>query len=206
MQIKAFDLFVAISALVVGVFLWVVLSTRRPHEPNLKSANRLRVLFFVVLTVGLVVALVLMFPRMPYPKGKQTPDQIVYAVGMQFSWGISDQPIENSDQWQEATYAPPVKIPVGSLVEFRVTSFDVNHSFAVFSSSGHLLGQVQAMPGYVNRLRLRFTKPGTYWVFCLELCGMGHHRMRGEFEVVPKATSSANGPPDTREARVSSSF
>ena len=204
MQIRAFDLFVAINALVVGVFLWVVLSTRHPHEPNLKSANRLRALFFVVLTAGLVVALVTMFPRMPYPKGKQKPDRIVYAVGMQFSWGISEQPIKNPDQWQESTYAPPVKIPVGSLIEFRVTSFDVNHSFAVFSPSGHLLGQVQAMPGYVNHLRMRFAKPGTYWVFCLELCGMGHHRMRGEFEVVPSSQNSAKGPASTRGAHVGS--
>ena len=204
MQIKAFDLFVAINILVVGVFLWVILSTRRPHEPNLKAANRLRTVFFVVLTGGLVVAFVLMFPRMPYPKGSQKPDQIVYAVGMQFSWGISSQPIKNKDQWQESTYAPPVKIPVGSLVEFRVTSFDVNHSFAVYSPSGHLLGQVQAMPGYVNRLRLRFTKPGTYWVFCLELCGMGHHRMRGEFEVVPRTTNASKAPAPKREAHAGS--
>ncbi|TAM78605.1 MAG: hypothetical protein EPN47_21305 [Acidobacteria bacterium] len=110
---------------------------------------------------------------------------------MQFSWGLSNQLIRNSDEWQEATYAPPLKIPAGSLVEFRVTSFDVNHSFAVYSSTGHLLGQVQAMPGYVNHLRMRFAKPGTYWVFCLELCGMGHHRMRDEFEVVPGAAEFA---------------
>ena len=141
-----------------------------------------------------------MFPRMPYPKGSQKPDRIVYAVGMQFSWGISNQPIKNADEWREMTYAPPVKIPVGALVEFRVTSFDVNHSFAVFTPSGHLMGQVQAMPGYVNHLRLRFTKPGTYWVFCLELCGMGHHRMRGEFEVVPRASSTASTSAITREA------
>jgi cytochrome c oxidase subunit II len=199
-QIKAFDLFVAINVLVVAVFVWVVLSTRHQREPVARSVNRLRAWFFGILTGGLVLALVLMFPRMPYPKGSQKPDRIVYAVGMQFSWGISNQPIKNPDEWREMTYAPPVKIPVGSLVEFRVTSFDVNHSFAVFTPSGHLMGQVQAMPGYVNHLRLRFTKPGTYWVFCLELCGMGHHRMRGEFEVVPRASSTASTSAITRES------
>jgi cytochrome c oxidase subunit II len=185
-QIKAFYLFVAINVVVVAVFAWVALSTRHQHEPKTKSVNRLRGWLFGILTGGLIFALVSMFPRMPYPKRNQRPDLVVDAVGMQFSWGLSEHPIKSSDEWQEATYAPPLKIPVGSLVEFRVTSFDVNHGFAVFSPSGQLLGQVQAMPGYVNDLRLRFTKPGRYWVFCLELCGMGHHRMRGEFEVVPQ--------------------
>jgi len=203
-QIKAFDLFVAINTLVVAVFVWVVLSTRHQREPKSRSVKRLRAWFFGILTGGLVLAFVMMFPRMPYPKGSQKPDRIVYAVGMQFSWGISNQPIKNADQWREMTYAPPVKIPVGSLVEFRVTSFDVNHSFAVFTPSGHLMGQVQAMPGYVNRLRLRFTEPGTYWVFCLELCGMGHHRMRGEFEVVPRMSNSASTSATTREAHAGS--
>ena len=39
------------------------------------------------------------------------------------------------------------------------------------------------MPGYVNRLRVRFDRPGTYPVMCLEYCGMSHHVMRGVIEV-----------------------
>ena len=190
MQAGAFYLFVAISAIVVGVFVWVALSTRHAREPKPSSVNRLRIWFIGILTGGLVFAFVKMFPRMPYPRRKQKPDRVVYAVGMQFSWGLSDHPIRNPDEWQEATYAPPLKIPAGSLVEFRVTSFDVNHGFGIYSPSGQLLGQVQAMPGYVNHLLMRFTQQGTYWVFCLEMCGMGHHRMRAEFEVVPRTAKS----------------
>jgi cytochrome c oxidase subunit 2 len=43
--------------------------------------------------------------------------------------------------------------------------------------------QTQAMPGYMNRLRVTFDQPGTYTVLCLEFCGMAHHRMRGVVEV-----------------------
>jgi len=201
-QIKAFETFVAISIVVVAVFVWVALSTRHEHQPRSRSVSRLRGWFFVILTGGLILAFVLMFPRMPYPKGRQKPDLVVYAVGMQFSWGISEQPIKNKKEWQETTYAPPVKIPVGALVEFKVTSFDVNHDFGVYSPSGHLLGQVQAMPGYVNHLFMRFNKPGSYWVLCLELCGMDHHRMRGEFEVVPRKSDSVSKTTAKREAHV----
>jgi cytochrome c oxidase subunit 2 len=184
-QTKAFLVFLAVSSLVVAVFVWVLLSTRHEQEIDMKSAYRLRRRFLFVLATVLVIALVLTFPAMPYPKAGQHPDRVVYVVGEQFAFGISDQPITNDDQWQEAASSAPVQIPVGQLVEFRVTSFDVNHDFAVYSPGGQLLGQVQAMPGYVNRLRLRFGVPGTYPVLCLELCGMGHHRMRGTIEVVP---------------------
>ncbi|HKT10829.1 MAG TPA: hypothetical protein VJW77_03275 [Terriglobia bacterium] len=183
-QIKVFGLFVAINLAVFGVFVWVALSTRWPHEPDEGAVRRLRRWFFGVVTGTLLLALLLTLPRAPYPKHDRKPDRIVYAVGMQYSWSLSDQPINSPEQWREESYAPPVEIPAGSLVEFQVTSFDVNHGFGVYSPSGELLGDVRAMPGYFNCLRLRFTKPGTYRVLCLELCGMGHHRMWGEFDVV----------------------
>ena len=183
LQIKAFGFLVAINLVVLGVFVWVALSTRRPHEPVKEWVLRLRGWFIGVVTGALLLALLLTLPRVPYPKRGQRPDRIVYAVGMQYSWSLSDQPINSPEEWREDSYAAPVEIPTGSLVEFKVTSFDVNHGFGVYSPSGELLGNVQAMPGYVNLLRLRFTKPGTYRVLCLELCGMGHHRMWGEFEV-----------------------
>ena len=201
MQIRAFFLFAAISTVVVAVFVWVALSTRRPHEPDAAAVNRLRGWFLGTLIAVLLVALVLTVGRLPYPRHTQPANLIIYAVGMQYSWGLSTRPIRTQDDWQNSTYANPIEVPSGSLVEFRVTSFDVNHGFGVFSPSGRLLGEVQAMPGYVNRLRLRFTTPGTYWVFCLELCGMGHHLMRGEFNVVPKVAQHSRPRPGFHAAR-----
>ncbi|HET7212826.1 MAG TPA: hypothetical protein VFL79_04520 [Terriglobia bacterium] len=194
-QIKAFGLFVAINLVVFGVFVWVALSTRRPHESVKGSILRWRGWGFGVLTGGLLLALLLTLPRSSYPQHGRKPDRVVYAVGMQYSWSLSDQPIKSPEEWREESYAPPVEIPAGSLVEFQVTSFDVNHGFGVYSPSGKLLGDVQAMPGYFNLLRLRFTMPGTYRVLCLELCGMGHHRMWGEFEVVGGASKSLAATP-----------
>ena len=51
-----------------------------------------------------------------------------------------------------------------------------------------LIGQVQGMPGYVNRLRLRFDRPGRYDILCLELCGNLHSRMRGVIQVTGSAS------------------
>ena len=107
----------------------------------------------------------------------------MFVVGKQFSFALSNTPITNDQEYEAGTFSPPVQVSAGSLVEFRVTCFDVNHSFAVYSPDGHLIAQTQAMRGYVNRLRVRFRETGRCYVLCLELCGMGHHRMRGVFDV-----------------------
>lgn len=68
-------------------------------------------------------------------------------------------------------------VSTGGKVEFAVTSADVNHGFGVYDPSGHLVGQVQAMPGYTNHLVLQFPSVGTYTIRCLEYCGPGHSGM-----------------------------
>ena len=71
----------------------------------------------------------------------------------------------------------------GQEVEFQVTSADVNHGFAIYKNKTRLLAQTQAMPGYVNKLRYKFTEPGEYEVLCLEYCGLAHHGMSAKFTV-----------------------
>jgi len=182
-QMHAFYVFLAVAGFLVLIFIYVALSTRRAREINYHAAYSLRKKFFFVLLVVLLFGLGMTLGKTPYPKANDLPDKVVFVVGKQFAFGISDAPITNDQEYEATTYAAPVQLPLGSLVEFRVTSFDVNHGFGVYSPDGRLIAQTQAMPGYVNRLRVRFTEPGKYNVLCLELCGMGHHRMRGVFEV-----------------------
>jgi len=183
-QLRAFWLFIVVGGLVVAFFLWVALSTRHMHDVDARTAYRLRRRFFFVLLAVLVLSLVMTVPHMPYPVADQRPDRVVFVAGKQFAFGISNEAITNDEEWEAATYAPPVEVPIGALIEFRVSSLDVNHGFGVYSPSGALVAQVQAMPGYVNRLRVRFNEPGTYNVLCLELCGRDHHVMSGVFKVV----------------------
>jgi cytochrome c oxidase subunit 2 len=178
-----FDFFLALALVIGAVFAYVALSTRTGGEADYAGANRKRQRFFIVLTGGLVVALALTLPRMPYPAELQPPDRIVYVAGKQYAFILSDAPIAAAQDPEETAYSGSVEVPVGSLVEFRVSSLDVNHGFSLYSPEGGLVAQTQAMPGYVNRLRVRFEQPGSYTVLCLEFCGMGHHRMRGVVEV-----------------------
>ena len=74
-------------------------------------------------------------------------------------------------------------MPAGSRVRFDATSVDVNHGFGLYDPHGHLIGSVQAMPGYVNKLDLTLTEAGVYQVRCLEYCGLEHARMQTTFTV-----------------------
>lgn len=75
-------------------------------------------------------------------------------------------------------------VPAGVPVVFHATSADVNHGFGVFDPKGRLLFQTQAMPGWVNKVAWTFAEPGRYRVLCLEYCGLVHHGMMAELEVV----------------------
>ncbi|MGY0650788.1 cytochrome c oxidase subunit II [Luteimonas sp. A537] len=71
-----------------------------------------------------------------------------------------------------------LSMPRGRLVEFRITSADVIHSFWI----PRLGGKIDAVPGRVNRLRLRADGEGRIRGQCAEYCGTGHTMMA--FEVV----------------------
>jgi len=64
-------------------------------------------------------------------------------------------------------------IPAGQPVEVLVASSDVIHSFWV----PRLAGKIDAIPGRVNRIRLRADQPGTYQGVCAEFCGRHHAEM-----------------------------
>ena len=182
-QMHAFYVFLGVAGLLAAAFLYVALSTRNARDINIHTTYSLRRRLFIAVLAVLVLGMGMTLGKTPYPRGNELPDNIVFVVGKQFSFALSDAAITNDQEYEARTYGTPVQVPSGSLVEFRVTSFDVNHSFAVYSPDDRLLAQTQAMPGYVNRLRVRFAEPGRHYVLCLELCGMGHHRMRGVFDV-----------------------
>jgi cytochrome c oxidase subunit 2 len=177
-----FAVFLVSAVIVVSAFAAVALSTRRVRTVEYAKAMRVRLVFFVSLAAILVTFLVLTLPHLPYTIDARGPDRIVHAVGKQYAWSLTEQTGPTLATW-DRDFSPVVTVPAHAQVEFRVTTLDVNHGFSLYAPDGHLIGQTQAMPGYMNRLRVTFDQPGTYTVLCLEFCGMSHHRMRGVIEV-----------------------
>lgn len=80
-----------------------------------------------------------------------------------------------------------LSMPRGRMVEFHVTSADVIHSFWI----PRLGGKVDAIPGRVNRLRLRADGDGRIRGQCAEFCGTGHTVMAFEVLVQDDAAHAA---------------
>src|SRR5262245_58637655 len=178
-----FLIFLASAAAIAAVFTWVARSTADGGPVERVRTERLRRVVLPSLATTLAIFLGLSLPRLPYPIEAAAPEPIVTVVGKQYAFSLTSGPGPASLAAWDREFSPDVRVRAGTMVEFRVTTLDVNHGFSIYTPDGHLLAQTQAMPGYVNRLRVRFDQPGTYPVMCLEFCGMSHHVMRGVIEV-----------------------
>ena len=165
-----------ICAVAISLISYMIYrSTMKGDEEGEGIKNPLRMRFYFLLLWGgvLLILMSITIPRSPYFLYKNdSPAMVVNVSSGKFAFGISDE----NDNYS-------VEIPVGKMVEFRVTSIDVTHGFAIYNDKAKLITQSQAMPGYVNRLRWVFNEPGTYSVLCTEFCGVGHQIMRVEFIV-----------------------
>ena len=64
-------------------------------------------------------------------------------------------------------------------VKFLLRSIDVLHNFYV----PQFRAKMDLVPGMVTFYWIRPTVTGNYEILCAELCGVGHHAMRGEVQV-----------------------
>lgn len=163
----------AIGLIALG-FIYVISQAGKPaDEAATRQATnafyRLRRWLFAILLVGFIAGTWATLRHFPIPRqgGDLGAKQVVDVTARMWSWQVT-----------------PATVQAGSTVEFRVTSGDVNHGFAIYTPDGRILTQTQAMPGYTNKLLYTFDQPGTYTLQCLEFCGVGHAHMTTTLEVV----------------------
>jgi cytochrome c oxidase subunit 2 len=172
MQNLAWTLSLILMAIVAAVFLWVAAGASRPGGDAGAIARegfqwRDRLFFAAILVcITLSFATLWQWPIAGHADVAPKADVVIRATGNQYRWELDRDTVQ-----------------VGYLVQFELTSADVNHGFAIYQSPHRLVAQTQAMPGYVNKLQVRFTQPGDYRVLCLEYCGIAHHNMRAVIKV-----------------------
>lgn len=174
-------LFLSLAGIATLVFIYVFLSSvyATGEKQGMMQPLKKRFWFTLILFVVLGIFATATIPKSPYYLfADETPAKVIHAAAMQFSFTLSENAIDPKNPTGQE-----IELPLNQLVEFRVTSFDVNHGFAIYDPSMRLVTQVQAMPGYVNRLRYQFTEPGKYEILCLEYCGIAHQVMKTSFTV-----------------------
>lgn len=175
-------LMIIISAVFVYIFRSSIISNSAilSEQVGLARLNQKRFLLFIILAAVLVIIFSVTIQKTPYYLyADEEPERVVFVSARQFSYATSFESIKPDD----AMPNEEIILPLGKIVEFRVTSFDVNHGFAIYDEDNQLVAQTQAMPGYVNRLRWKFEYSGTYKVLCLEFCGLAHAYMSTSFSV-----------------------
>lgn len=166
--------FCILGAIWTAVWGWVLVGAGRSSELSQVETDaailRRRLIYAMSAVVTAIFAASIYW--LPYAFMRRTalgqPSTKVGVLAEQWDWMFSQD-----------------KFTVGVPVEFDVTSKDVNHGLGLYDPRGHLVGQVQAMPGYVNHFIFTFREPGTYTVRCLELCGTPHFLMQSQITVTP---------------------
>lgn len=178
-QLLILVLWIALSAIVIGVFAWVMGSTRHPRDYSdiQQGGQRLRRGWGWFYGLLLIVSFSVTIWTIPYawaqPAEAGQSTLVVRVIAHQFSFTM------------------PSRLPADRRIEFRVTSTDVNHGFGIYNPQGQLIAQVQAMPDYTNVLYFTFSEPGMYTIRCLEYCGVDHSNMHQTVEVyLPSAAHS----------------
>jgi cytochrome c oxidase subunit II len=99
----------------------------------------------------------------------------IYVIGKQFMWKVEH------DGGQREIDA--IHLPVGLDIQLIMTSEDVIHDFSIPA----FRIKHDVLPGRYATLWFRAEVPGTYHLFCTQLCGVDHANMIGEIVVMPKA-------------------
>lgn len=161
------EVFLVIAIVAIGTMVFLALyGSRTPLGQDVVSARgyAIRRYWFVAIVAASIAIFIFTIPHFPYASA-QTPGKHYTVIAQQYSFML------------------PPTLPADTPVVFDVTSRDVNHGFAIYDPNGRLVGQVQAMPDYINHLPFIFHTRGHYTVRCLEYCGIAHAAMQGGFDV-----------------------
>ena len=167
-QIAIGIVFAVLATIFAGAFVVIArqagteVGEQRVHDVGYWIRQR----WLALLAASGVVVLGLSFFELPYAHGSDAGRTVVKVTGGQFFWTIT-----------------PNRVPSGTRVRFDVTSIDVNHGFGLYDPRGHLIGSVQVMPDYHNKLDLTLDRAGVYRILCLEYCGVTHSTMESTFTV-----------------------
>jgi len=116
-----------------------------------------------------------------YPAENGAPAARFTVIGHQWWWEVASDDGRGNLVGRTAN---ELHVPVGGVVEIRLLSADVIHSFWI----PQLHGKIDLIPGDTNRIRLLATRPGIYRGQCAEYCGLQHAHMI--FTVVAEAPAA----------------
>lgn len=132
--------------------------------------------------IALIVSVVGHHASLADDAGRIHPDDVATDTEFGFSEpGLHPRPDRGPDEYdlvlvgQVWQWTPSeVTVPVGANVRILATSRDVIHGIRIPDTNAN----VMVIPGQVSQVDdVEFDEEQTYWLFCHEYCGTGHHNM-----------------------------
>jgi cytochrome c oxidase subunit 2 len=160
--------YAVVCLLGIGVFLVLWRSTTRGGEVDTEKLAHREKSWLAVVVLGLLALLFATIFLTPYGESAPPGSQVVNVEARQFAFLLDQRTIR-----------------AGEPVEFRLTTPDVNHGFGVYTANDEFVLQAQVVPEFTTTVVHTFDEPGTYKILCLEYCGLNHHGMAGQLEVIP---------------------
>lgn len=169
---------VLIWLVVIGIAVYATAIEPRSHAHR---TGQLLIIIGGAVFPSVVLAILLVFtlPMLPVLKASPEPGLQVEVSGEQWWWRVRYL----TGAGEAVELANEVRLPVGTPVEFILTSPDVIHSFWIPA----LGGKMDMIPGRVTRLTLEPTRTGTYNGVCAEYCGSAHALMKFMVRVMEPA-------------------
>jgi cytochrome c oxidase subunit 2 len=173
-------IFLLVEGLLVA-FIWKYRSRGRSRSvegAQVHGHTRLELIWTVIPVVILCVIGVVVFVELPKINDAPAATNAIpiTVVGHQYYWEYEYPNGSRS--------IGTLHVPVDRVVDLRVTSPDVIHSWWIPA----LGGKIQAIPGRTNHFWFKAEKPGSYEGQCAELCGVFHAEMLATVDVGSEAS------------------
>ena len=165
---------------IYSLFGWRYKGNNAPTTdgPAIRSNNVVTstwVLISSILCLGLLVWGLSLMSAIHTENSPAEESMVVNVYGQQWAWSYSYP--ENRNVESHELY-----LPVDTQIVFKVTSYDVVHSFWI----PEMGTKIDANPGAVTETKTKPNKIGVYTVRCAELCGLYHSQMQNRVHVVSK--------------------
>lgn len=170
------------TTILVVALAWIAIRRGDGGARDERARWRLVVLAGVMLpaiaVVALVVGSVMVDERALETAGDDVPAAMEVRVTGHLWWWEVEYELPDGTTFSDAN---EIHLPVGRVVDVRLGSSGVIHSFWVPS----LGTKMDAIPGADNRIALKPTREGVFRGVCAELCGVQHAKMA--FQVVAES-------------------
>ncbi len=190
---------IAISLFVLALLIYVCWRFSEKNNPvpsKVVHHTWLEVIWTALPVLILGIIFIPSIKLLYYTEDNSKAEYTIKAIGNQWYWtyeypdypeikidsnlvALADLP-ENEKHLFRMRADNPLVVPVGKKIKVLITATDVIHNFAL-----NVAGiKMDAVPGRINESWMTIDKPGTYYGFCQELCGMNHAFMPIEVHAI----------------------